>query len=179
MVMQSENYAPIRGFASKELPHPKTSGPILLKDGTELSGVTPRAFFASPSPGQDKKTLTMDLLYEDANNKTAVINADKIRGLKVITEGKDVFIEATYYRPPENILEVRSRLLKVKDIMYGIHPNHAKVHEKPDFYIVADDKKYLDEGKTGKDAERSFPFWRLGIYGDPKTVQKFFQPDNS
>lgn len=77
----------------------------------------------------------------------------------------------------DNALESEPRLLKIKDIKYGVHPNHK--NERPDFYIVADVKKYLDEGKTGADAEPNFPFWRLGIYGDPKKAQRVFQPGTS
>lgn len=179
MIAQSENYGPIIGLPQKELSHPKSSLPILLKDGTKLSRVTPRAFFTTSSEEPDKKSLTISMLYEDENNKPSTINTDRISGLKVVADGNGVYIETTYFRPPENTFESKPRLLKIKDITHGIHPNHAKVHEAPDFYIVADDKKYLDQGKSGEEAERSFPFWRLGIYGDPKTVQKFFQPDNS
>lgn len=177
MAIQSENYSSIVGPPLKELPHPKSFLPILLKDGAKLSRVTPRAFFTTSSKEPDKKSLTISMLYEDENNKPATINVDRISGLEVVAFGDELYIKTTYYQPQTNTLEPEPRLLKIKDIMHGVHPNHAKVHEKPDFYIVADDKKRLDEGKTGAEAERNFPFWRLGIYGDPKEAQKIFQPN--
>jgi len=170
-----ENYASIMGPPTKELPYPKSSLPILLKDGTKLSRVTPRTFFTTPKEGPGQKALTINLLYEDENNKPVTINVDQISGLKVVAEGSDVYIETTYYRPPENTLESKPRLLKIKDITHGVHPNHNKYNEISDFYLVADDMNYVKQpGRT--DTERSFPFWRLGIYGDPKEAQKVFQP---
>lgn len=154
---------------------PKNAIPILLRDGRQLNDITPRIIFSQPKINGPKR-LTLMLLYTNKGNETHSIDIDHVSGIKIVQQGDQLYIETTYFNPKENKNELAPRLLKVKHIAYGVHPNHTK--EKPDFYIVADDKKYLDEGKTGKDAERSFPFWRLRIYGDPETVQKFFQPNN-
>lgn len=151
--------------------------PIILKDGKQLKNITPRLFFTQSRSGDRPKSLDLMLLYTDAENDTRSVNMNQISGIEVMEHDGQLYIKATYYNPKENKLEDKPRTLWVKRISYGIHPNHAKVHEKPDFYVVADDKKYLDEGKTGTDAERSFPFWRLGIYGDLQGARKTFQPD--
>lgn len=85
MIAPSESYGPIIGLALKEQPLPKSPLPVLLMDGSTLSGITPHSFVIIRSGDPRKGADTLSLLYEDKNNKPATVNVGRISGLEVVT----------------------------------------------------------------------------------------------
>ncbi|MEK7079019.1 MAG: hypothetical protein AAB929_03020 [Patescibacteria group bacterium] len=173
MALSNSEYAPVTKSIAREQQPAHSKLPIILKDGSQLKDIMPYGFVTRKVQDSSKKP-TLNLLYLDQSKQVHEIDASQINGVEVIVENGTPYLVVTYYNPKGNYMEEDLRYLKIKRVNYGVHPNHK--NEVEDFYIVADVKKYLDEGKTGEAAERSFPFWRLGIYGDPNETQKIFQP---
>lgn len=48
--------------------------------------------------------------------------------------------------------------------------------ESADFYLEGQDTQY-NPGKGGNDGLRFFPFWRIGIWGDPTELAREYLPE--
>jgi len=173
ILSENPKYEVARGpFARKES-LPCTNLPIQLRNGDHLSGITPYGFAKKIVEPSLLESPTLELLYLDKNKKAGKVDINQINGLKVVVEEGSLYVMITYYRPRDNTKEAVQRKIKVDSVNYGILENHFKVGEVEDFYIFGDDMQYV--GKQN-DTKRHFPFWRLGIYGDPEEIKEVFQP---
>jgi|GEM_PF-4221523 hypothetical protein len=98
------------------------------------------------------------------------------------TDG-ELLIEINYFRPDGK--DEEPRRIRPTGIMFGImgdtDPNisgseHRWRGESADFYLEGHDTQY-DPGNDGNSDLRSFPFWRLGIYGSSAEMAQAFLPE--
>ncbi|MCX6733030.1 MAG: hypothetical protein NTV98_05840 [Candidatus Roizmanbacteria bacterium] len=175
--LEGSRYEPVADIVGRvESVLPRTTLPITLKDGNVLPQITPVLIVPNLLRSMvDDHAL--NLVYLDSNNTVDALDVNKISGLDVVTENDQVYVETTYFGLKDNTMEQVKRRLRIKGIKFGIQENHAKAGEIEDFYLVADDMQYV--GQAGKDPERNFPFWRLGIYGPPENMREVFQPSQT
>jgi hypothetical protein len=99
------------------------------------------------------------------------------------TDG-ELLIEITYLKV--DTMEAVPRRIRPTAIMCGIHGNteqlsaeqgtsHRAMGESADFYIEGHDTQYAP-GETGTNDIRRFPFWRIGVWGNPLELRKHFLP---
>jgi hypothetical protein len=116
---------------------------------------------------------------------------DSFPGLKVVKGDStnhshendgELLIEINYFRPDGK--DEEPRRVRPTGIMFGIMGDtdssisgseHRWRGESADFYLEGHDTQY-PSGEDGNDDLRSFPFWRLGIYGDSTEMAKEFLP---
>lgn len=180
MTAQTEvPYRSVKNILAQKESLPSASLPIHMKSGELLTDVIPYGFVTKKSALESSQP-TLELLYLDKDKKARRVDASQINGLGVVVEEGIPYLTTTYYKPQEHgsVFEEKPRILRIKTVQYGTHPNHLKVGELEDFYIVADDMNYVRQPDR-TDIERNFPFWRLGIYGDPAEAQSHFQQDYS
>jgi|SRR3989344_3236547 len=114
------------------------------------------------------KVKTFLYLHVTLEEEKLQLMVDSLNGLET-TAGQDEYegqylLQFQYFHPKTNCLEANPRKVLVTDIYYGIHPLHQ--NEKPDYYIVGEDSQYSQQPKIER--IRNFPFWRVGIYGNPE-----------
>ncbi|MCX6730697.1 MAG: hypothetical protein NTZ55_02520 [Candidatus Roizmanbacteria bacterium] len=175
--LEGKRFEPVADLVGRvETDLPRTTLPILLKDGSILSQITPALIV----PNLERNMLDdhgLNMVYLDPQNIVGTVDLNKISGLDVVMEHDQFYVETTYFGLKDNTMESIKRRLRIKGIKFGVQENHAKAGEMEDFYIVADDMQYV--GQAGKNPERNFPFWRLGIYGPPENMREIFQPSRS
>lgn len=138
---------------------------------------------------KDKKIL-MKLLTREGETRQVLI--DEFPGLKTV-EGDsenhpyeidgEPLIEFTYFKI--NKTEGKPRRVRPTRIMFGIYGGteeegekngvHRALGENADFYLEGIDTQY-DPKKDGEKGLRRFPFWRIGVYGDPEALAKEYLP---
>lgn len=76
-------------------------------------------------------------------------------------------------------LEETTRRIRPTDVKFGIFgstgensPGHRSLGESADFYLVGEHTVHPKEK-----AERTFPFWRIGVYGDPSKLESEYLPE--
>lgn len=154
-----------------------------LKDNRILEG-TPVGFEI-----EDNKIL-MKLLTREGETRQVLIN--EFLGLNIVKgdsknypheKDGELLIEFTYFKI--NKTEGKSRRVRPTRIMFGIYGGteeegvekgvHKALGENADFYLEGIDTQY-DPKKDGEKGLRRFPFWRIGVYGDPEELAKKYLP---
>lgn len=125
-------------------------------------------------------------------NETFQVPINEFPGLKiVIGDSKnhpyeidgELLIEFTYFK--KDNLEEKPRRVRPTEIMFGIYGGteeegvgkgvHRALGESADFYLEGIDTQYNPEN-DGEKGLRRFPFWRIGVYGDPEVLAKEYLP---
>ncbi|MBW7959902.1 hypothetical protein H3C65_00190 [Patescibacteria group bacterium] len=138
---------------------------------------------------EDNKIL-MKLLTREGETRQVPI--DEFLGLNIV-EGDskkhpheingEPLIEFKYLK--KDNLEKEPRRVRPTGIMFGIYGGteeggvekgvHRALGENADFYLEGIDTQY-DPKKDGEKGLRRFPFWRIGVYGDPEVLAKEYLP---
>jgi hypothetical protein len=142
--------------------------PIRFKDGTCKTGLVP---YGIEKGANERSIETLNLQYKKFDGTLGTVDLNTVTGIDVVKADEEQLILFTYFNPKLGMLEESPREIVYKDIFYGVHPNHAPLKEFPDFYVNADDMQY-PKGQR----DRTFPFWRMGIYGDPVQASEYFMP---
>ena len=153
---------------------------IKLKDGRILSGVIPMKI--------KKADNTLVMLFD--GNVTEPI--DNLYGFKTVqgnstehpneTDG-ELLTEINYFKIER--MEDKPRRIRPTGIKFGIlgdtekgsleHGVHRAMGESADYYLEGHDTQYKP-GKDGNTDLRFFPFWRIGVWGDPIEQAKNYLP---
>ena len=153
-----------------------------LRDETTLSQVVPIGIEAIGS------SLAMVLKSGNGEIKVPI---DNFPGLKVIRgdstvsefeEDGELLIEITYLKG--DTLEQKPRRIRPTGIKIGImgdteqvsaekQSSHRAMGERVDYYLEGIDTQYAP-GESGTDGLRSFPFRRLGVWGDVEEIKNKF-----
>lgn len=139
--------------------------------------------------GQLGETLIMKLSTFEGNILEPINN---FPGLEIVrgdsklhpheTDG-ELLIEFTYFKIDH--MEDKPRRIRPTAIMFGIHGNtdkeslekggHRAMGESADYYLEGLDTQYDPKiDKVG--GMRRFPFWRIGVWGDPTKLTKIYLP---
>lgn len=156
---------------------------INLKDGSILKQVIPMRI------REENGILEMVLSTFEGNVFEPI---DNFPGLKVVkgdsknhpheTDG-ELLIEIHYFKIDE--MEDEPRRIRPTGIKFGIlgdtkkasaaKGGHRAMGENADYYLEGEDTQY-DPGESRHDGLRFFPFWRIGVWGDPKEMAIRYLP---
>ncbi|MFC1653868.1 hypothetical protein ACFL1M_03400 [Patescibacteria group bacterium] len=132
----------------------------------------------------DVKVTNSDvrLLYCDVSGDEQEISLDLLPGLAIVRsdgsrpheEKGELLVEFTYLNSGSQEMEESPRRMRVNGIAFGRHEGHPE-NESGDFYLVGEDTQYDPEDSGA--GQRRFPFWRMGVYGNPEELMPRFLPN--
>lgn len=156
---------------------------ILLENKTVLEQVIPIGIEVQEG------VLVMVLSTFEGNTTEPV---DSFPGLKVVKGDSqnhpyetddELLIEFTYLKIDK--MELKTRRVRPAAIKFGIWGDtskenaekggHRAMGESADYYLVAIDTQY-DPARDSSKGLRQFPFWRIGVWGDPTQLAREYLP---
>lgn len=183
MADAQKEYARLRHFKEETAFPPTLEKTLLLKDGPSLERIIPRTILPGLAEVPGEKTLY--LYYNIAGQvEPKRIELSRLRGLDIVSVddpllGKQPAVKLTYLKSKidngklGHTLEPGPRTVIVTGLYYGTHPQHAEFGESDDIYLEGFDTQYPHQSNR----LRRFPFWRIGLYGDQKTlIPDFIKP---
>ncbi len=140
----------------------------------------------NPTPvGIKDQHGTLVMIFSTFEGKISCPVSD-IPGLKVVQGDSQIYphekdgellIEIRYFIRDQ--LEESVRRIRPTGIMFGIKgdtdensPGHRSLGESADYYLVGEHTIHPSSG-----AERAFPFWRIGVYGQSSELAREFLPE--